>query len=135
MNRDEREIAINVNAVTGVAGRVRPGDRVDIYAVFGDVPGLPKSVKILVRDVRVVSIAGQQTVTQQGEDGITEAEVIPVTLALDTNNALSVTYAAAFALEVRLVALPTDVGVERGKEPQGYDASNLGGTAVKEQAR
>src|SRR5690606_13884926 len=28
LDRDEREIAINVNAVTGVAGRVRPGDRV-----------------------------------------------------------------------------------------------------------
>ncbi|CAM2811101.1 Flp pilus assembly protein CpaB [Cutibacterium acnes subsp. elongatum] len=30
LNPDEREIAINVNSVTGVAGRVKPGDRVDI---------------------------------------------------------------------------------------------------------
>lgn len=37
----EREVAINVNAVTGLAGRARPGDQVDIFAVFGDVPRCP----------------------------------------------------------------------------------------------
>ena len=73
LSSTEREVAINVDSVTGVAGRVRPGDRVDIYAVFADVPGLPKSVRILVRDVRIVSIAGEQTVTQSSAAGGTEA--------------------------------------------------------------
>ncbi|WP_427384233.1 Flp pilus assembly protein CpaB [Janibacter sp. G56] len=132
LDRTEREVAINVNAVTGVAGRVRPGDRVDIYAVFADVPGLPKSVRVLTRDIRVVSIAGRQTVTEQSEAGTQESEVIPVTLALNSKDSKAVTYAAAFAQEVRLVALPTDVGVERGKEVDTYDADDLGGQAVKE---
>ena len=59
LEHDEREIAINVDAVTGVAGRVHPGDRVDIYAVFSDVPGLAKQVRVLVRNVRIVSIGGR----------------------------------------------------------------------------
>lgn len=132
LNKNERELAINVNAVTGVAGRVRPGDRVDIYAVFADVPGLPKSVKVITRDVRVVSIAGQQQVTEQSEGGLQEQSVIPVTLALVPEDAMSVTYAANFAAEVRLVALPTDVGTDRSKEIDEFDVSNLGGTPIAE---
>jgi pilus assembly protein CpaB len=128
----EREIAINVNSVTGVAGRVRPGDRVDIYAVFADVPGLPKGVKVLVRNVRVVSIAGQQNVTQQGQNGVSQQSVVPVTLALESEGALSVTYSAAFAQEVRLVALPLDVGTNRAGETDNFNAGNLGGTAIPE---
>lgn len=133
LRRNEREIAINVNPTTGVAGRVKPGDKVDIYAVFADVPGLPKSVKILTRNVRVVSIAGQQTVVQKTDKGgLSENQVVPVTLALQTGDAEAVTYAAAFAAEVRLVALPTDVGTDRTGEKPNYDARDLGGTAVPE---
>ena len=128
----EREVAINVDAVTGVAGRVRPGDRVDMYAVFADVPGLPAQVRVLVRDVRVVTIGGQQTVTQDDDEGVSENEVVPVTLALEPDDSLSVTYASAFADEVRLVALPTDVGTDRSDDVDSYDAGNLGGTAIPE---
>ena len=128
----EREIAINVDAVTGVAGRVRPGDRVDMYAVFADVPGLPAQVRVLVRDVRVVTIGGRQTVTQSDEEGVGEDEVVPVTLALEPDASLAVTYAQAFAEEVRLVALPTDVGTDRTDDVDSYDAGNLGGTAIPE---
>lgn len=128
----EREIAINVNSVTGVAGRVRPGDRVDIYAVFADVPGLPKGVRVLARNIRVVSIAGQQTVTKQGQSGVSQQSVVPVTLALESRGALSVTYSSAFAQEVRLVALPLDVGTNRAREKDTFDAGSLGGKAIPE---
>lgn len=132
LDRDEREIAINVNSVTGVAGRVRPGDRVDIMAVFGDVPGLPASVKLIDKDVRVVSIAGKQTVSKSNDDGMTEESVIPVTLALSPEKTMAVSYAAAFAEEVRLVALPSDVGVDRDSDLEDFDAGDLGGKAVIE---
>ena len=135
LSSTERELAINVNPVTGVAGRVRPGDRVDVYAVFGDVPGLPKQVRILQRNVRIVSIAGPQTVTQQNAQGTRESEVIPVTLAVEPEAALSITYASAFAQEVRLVALPSDVGVNRTNESDTFDASKLGGQAIPEGRR
>lgn len=128
----EREIAINVDPVTGVAGRVGPGDRVDLYAVFSDVPGLPAQVRVLVRDVRVVSLGGVQTVVEADDEGVSESEAVPVTLALEPDDSLAVTYANAFASELRLVALPTDTGVERSEDVDQFDAGNLGGTAVPE---
>lgn len=132
----EREIAINVNSVTGVAGRVRPGDRVDIVAVFADVPGLPKQARVLVRNVRIVSIGGQQTITVDDSESVANTQdVVPVTLALEPEDALSVTYAAAFAQEVRLVALPGDVGTNRSHDVDEFDASDLGGKAIPEEAQ
>lgn len=131
----EREIAINVDPVTGVAGRVRPGDFVDIYAVFADVPGLAPQVRVLVRDVRVITIGGTQVVRETDSEGaLTQDAVVPVTLALSPNDALSVTYAAAFAQEVRLVALPTDTELDRSVETDDFDAENLGGVAVPAEA-
>lgn len=128
----EREIAINVDSVTGVAGRIRPGDRVDVVAVFADVPGLPKQVRELVRNVRIVSIGGSQTVSdEKGNDN----DVVPVTLALEPKDMLAVTYASAFAQEVRLVALPGDVGANRSKDVDDFDAHDLGGIAVPEEAK
>lgn len=128
----EREIAINVDAETGVSNRVQPGDRVDIYATFADVSGLPAQVRVLVRDVRVVTKSGVQTVTQADSDGVSENEVVPVTLALEPDDSLAVTYANAFAQEVRLVALPTDAGADRSGDVDTFDAGNLGGTAIPE---
>ena len=132
----EREIAIKVDAVTGVAGRVQPGDYVDIYAVFADVPGLPKQVRVLVRQVRVVTVGGQQTVNQTTPDaGKQEKDVLPVTVALEPQDALAVTYASAFAAEVRLVKLPSGNTQNRSGERDNYDASQLGGKAVAEGSR
>lgn len=128
----EREIAVNVDAVTGVAGRVRPGERVDIYAVLSDVPGLAAQVRVLVRDVRVVSLGGLQTIVESDEQGVSENQVIPVTLALEPDDSLAVTFANAFADEVRLVALPTDAGTDRSADVDQFDAGNLGGLPVVE---
>jgi pilus assembly protein CpaB len=131
LEADEREIAINVDAVTGIAGRVQPGDFVDVYAVFADVPGLAKQVQVLVRSVRVVSVQGSQVqVDEESETG--QQTVIPVTLALKPNDALAVTYASAFAQEVRLVGLPAGTAEDRTGEDSEYDAENLGGQAIPE---
>jgi pilus assembly protein CpaB len=112
----EREIAIQVNQITGVADRVRPGDFVDIYAVFADVPGLPKQVRVLVKNVRVVSVRGSQV--RFDEESATGGQ--------------AVTYAAAFAQEVRLVGLPTGTGEDRTGEQDDFDAEDLGGVTVPE---
>lgn len=133
LSSTEREVAINVDSVTGIGGRVRPGDTVDVYAVFAEVPGLPKQVRVLVRNVRVVSIGGKQTVSSNSEEsGIGEQDVVPVTLALEPDDARAVTFAHAFAQEVRMVGLPNDVGVSRGTERDTFDATDLGGKAVPE---
>lgn len=128
----QREIAINVDAVTGIAGRVEPGDFVDIYAVFEATDVSPAQVRVLVRSVRVISVAGRQTVVSDGGDGLGEQSVIPVTLALDANDALAVTYAGAFAAEVRLVGLPGGVAEDRSGEIDLFSSQNLatGGAAT-----
>ena len=132
----EREIAINVDAVTGVAGRVAPGDLVDIYSVFAEVPGLTKQVRVLVRNVRVVSVGGRQTLDGSLEE-VDEGpkDVVPVTLALEPNETLAVSYAAAFAKEVRLVRLPSGNTENRRGETDLYDARDLGGQPVPEGVR
>lgn len=133
----ERELAVNVNAVTGLAGRVVPGNLVDIYAVFGDVPGLPKQVRVLVRNVRVVTVGGRQSVRQPDpQTGVaSDRTVLPVTLALQPNDALAVTFASAFAEEVRLVGLPTGNTLTRTGEAGSFDAGDLGGQAIPEGGR
>lgn len=133
LNPDEREVAVNVDAVTGLAGRVRPGDRVDVFAVFTDVPGLPKQSTQLVQNVRVVSVAGQLQV--QSPDARSLQNVIPVTLALTSDQALSVTYASQIAAQVRLIGLPPGVAQDRSKDKKTFDARSLGGKAIPEQAR
>ncbi|MCL3859942.1 RcpC/CpaB family pilus assembly protein [Actinotalea sp. K2] len=127
----EREIAVNVDSVTGLAGRVETGDFVDIYAVFADVPGLSKQVRVLVQNVRVVSVRGEQRRVDETAIG-GQQSVIPVTLALEPNDALAVTYASAFADEVRLVGLPTGTGENRTGEKSEFDAEDLGGQSILE---
>jgi pilus assembly protein CpaB len=131
LNPNEREVAINVDAVTGIAGRVRPGDRVDVYAVFADVPGLANQSRILVRNVRVVSVGGTQQVEQRETGEI--QDVVPVTLALVPQDALAVTYASTFAEQVRLIGLPAGTTQDREGEINQFDADQLGGEAVIEE--
>jgi pilus assembly protein CpaB len=123
----KREIALNVGAVTGLAGRISPGDHVDIYAVFDDKQGIPPQVRVLVRNVPVLSVGGKQTVTEQDrQTGLTKNEdVVPVTLSLDEIDALAVTFAASFAKEVRLVGLPTGDSVNRAGELDTFDTGTL----------
>jgi len=86
---------------------------------------------VLVQNVRVVSVRGEQTkANQTAING--QQSVIPVTLALEPNDALAVTYASAFATEVRLVGLPTGTGENRAGEKGNFDAKDLGGQAVPE---
>ena len=129
LNPNEREVAINVDAVTGIAGRVRPGDRVDVYAVFADTPGLANQSRILVRNVRVVSVGGTQQVQERSTGEL--QDVVPVTLALVPGDALSVTYASTFAAEVRLIGLPAGTTQDREGEINQFDAEQLVGDAIK----
>ena len=100
--------------------------------MFADVPGLPKQVRVLVQDVRVVSVGGQPGARSTRAARPGRPSVVPVTLALEPNDALAVTYADAFAEEVRLVGLPAGVGEDRTGEQDEFDATNLGGKAVPE---
>lgn len=139
LDEDEREIAIQVDAVTGIAGRLASGDLVDVYAVFaGEGSGSSGGVsQVLVRSVRVVSVGGVATASQQlGQGALEERNVVPVTLALTPEDALRVTYADAFAHTLRLVGLPPGIdGEDRGREPSVVDARTLGLPQPGEESR
>lgn len=101
----QREVAILVDAETGVAGKVRPNDLVDILATFPAVQDQrPPRAQVVVPGVRVIDV-GQPRV--KGGNGVQDApqdptQVVPVTFALTPRQQLLVTYAESFAQEVRL---------------------------------
>ncbi len=125
LNENEREIAMTVDAKTGIAGRVKSGDFVDVYAVFGE-SGFGTS-QVLVRSVRVVSVGGVQTSSEETtQNELQETQVLPVTLALEAKDALKVTYADSFATSVRLVGLPPGIEKQnRNAESSTVDNDSL----------
>jgi pilus assembly protein CpaB len=100
----QRELAILVDAETGVAGKVGPGSIVDIAATFGGSDNQVPESQIVVNNARVIAI-GQPRV-QGGSDPRTQqadpTQVVPITFALSVHQTLILTYAESFAQEVRL---------------------------------
>jgi pilus assembly protein CpaB len=102
----QREIAIIIDAETGVAGKVLPGSIVDVYSSFDSTQNGRSStgacaVRILNR-VQVIDV-GQLRQEQSGQQGQnTAAQVVPVTFALNSDETLRLTYAESFARKVRL---------------------------------
>lgn len=125
LNENEREIAMTVDAKTGIAGRVKSGDFVDVYAVFGEAG--QGSSQVLVRSVRVVSVGGIETASEKtSKNELQQSQVLPVTLALEPSDALKVTYADSFATTVRLVGLPQGIqNQNRDTEPSRIDNDSL----------
>lgn len=130
----QRFITIKVDSVTGGATNLRAGDSVDAYAVYSDVEGLSKQVRVLVHNVKVVSVSSpqseQNSSNAKGTSG-SPANYIAVTLALTAEDSLAVTYASSFAADLRIVKLPP-VGEQDPSSDDPYDAKKLGGKAVPE---
>ena len=102
----QREVAILVDAETGVAGKLDPGSVVDIVSTFeGDSQrGIPPKSMVVVPAARVIEVGQAQL---KGGRGGQQAEadptqVVPVTFALTPKEQLRVTEAESFAQEVRL---------------------------------
>lgn len=116
----QREIAILINAETGVAGRVRPGDLVDIYATFADTETQASQARVIVANAQVLAIGALQRVDGPVEDasGATSYEqnqVVPVTFALSVDDSLKVAYAESFAVKLRLALVAP--GTRSGADP------------------
>ncbi|WP_046471421.1 Flp pilus assembly protein CpaB [Allosalinactinospora lopnorensis] len=96
----EREIAIMVDAETGVAGKVGRQSRVDIYATFqaSNEEAENCAVRVLT-DVEVLEVG--QIGSETDDTGAT-ASVVPVTFRLAPQDTLQLTYAEAFSGSLRL---------------------------------
>ncbi|MFD4758663.1 Flp pilus assembly protein CpaB [Streptomyces sp. NPDC058439] len=103
----EQEIAIMIDAATGVAGKITPGATVNIYATFaGERDGDPSQSKVIVSNAKVLDV-GKLTALEPSPDGKSNmgTEAVPITFALNTLDTQRIAYAESFAAHVRLALL------------------------------
>jgi pilus assembly protein CpaB len=115
ISEGEREVAILVDAATGVAGKVTPGGQVDVIASYAASEGDPQN-GVAARPARsVVIVPGAKVIavgTPREKPATTAADaqqnpgtVVPVTFALSKKQELRVAHAQVFAADVRLALL------------------------------
>ncbi|MFF7978217.1 Flp pilus assembly protein CpaB [Streptomyces sp. NPDC007901] len=98
----EQEVAIMIDAATGVAGKITPGSLVNVYATFeGRQQTDPDQSKIIVTNARVLDV-GQLTSLEPDNKNQQPTDAVPITFALSTLDAQRLTYAESFAQRVRL---------------------------------
>jgi len=104
----QREVAVLVNAETGVAGKIGPGDLVDVVASYPPTERRAAQSRVVVPGARIVEVgqvrlqgAGNLREQQNEEPG----QVVPITFALTPEEVLVVNYAEQNATEVRLSLL------------------------------
>ncbi|MFE6942919.1 Flp pilus assembly protein CpaB [Streptomyces chartreusis] len=100
----EQELAIMIDAATGVAGKITAGAKVNVYATFeGARDSDPDQSRLIVENARVIDV-GELTSLKPDEDGRRRepTEAVPITFALEPIDAQRLTYAESFADEVRL---------------------------------
>ena len=103
----QRELAILVDAETGVAGKIGPDSVVDLIATYpGSQTKAPES-RVVVPSARIIEVGRPRL---KGGNGVQEqaadpGQVVPITFALSPEQALVVSYAESNASEVRLALL------------------------------
>jgi pilus assembly protein CpaB len=108
LSEGEREVAILVDASTGVAGQIEQGSRVDVIAGFpGDQNGQrPNRSIVVVAGARVLNVGTPRLKSGGGDVQQDPTQVVPVTFALTKDQELRVSYAQSFAQDVRLALVP-----------------------------
>ncbi|MEU2608597.1 Flp pilus assembly protein CpaB [Streptomyces albus] len=118
----EQELAIMIDAETGVAGKINPGDSVNIYATFegerrpdgdasraGRANGTPSQSRLIVSRAKVIDVGKLTPFDDDGDrDERTrqrERDGVPITFALTAKDAQRVAYAESFAEHVRLALI------------------------------
>ncbi|MFE5719197.1 Flp pilus assembly protein CpaB [Streptomyces erythrochromogenes] len=119
----EQEIAIMIDAATGVAGKITSGAKVNIIATFkGAKDTEPSRSVIIVANARVLNV-GKLTALDKDSDRKGPSEAVPITFALSTKDTQRVAYAESFAEHVRLalVAPGTDSAPAAGDRTYTLD--------------
>ena len=99
----QQEIAIMIDAATGVAGKINPGAKVNIYATFeGRAQGDEPVSKLIVAGAEVIDVGELTALEPDQDDNRRLDKAVPITFALDTRDAQRVAYAESFASHVRL---------------------------------
>lgn len=98
-----REVAILVDAETGVAGKIKPGNHVDILATIRNESNNEQSSQVIIENALVIEVGVAVDTKEEDASGNFEVDKkIPLTFALTAEEALKLTYAESFAVKVRL---------------------------------
>lgn len=124
----QQEIAILIDAATGVAGKITPGSTVNIYATFkGETDNAKDQSKVIVESAKVIDV-GKLTALDPDQDDRgsrrrAATDAVPITFALDTADAQRVAYAESFATHVRLalVGQGGEAAIPRGDRTYTLD--------------
>ncbi|MFF7448759.1 MULTISPECIES: Flp pilus assembly protein CpaB [unclassified Streptomyces] len=109
----QQEVAIMIDAATGVAGKITPGSTVNVYATFeGEREGAVAQSKIIVTNAKVLDVGDLTPLQPDADDRTRKAtEAVPITFALSAIDAQRITYAESFAKRVRLALVaPGETG-------------------------
>ncbi|MDA2807264.1 Flp pilus assembly protein CpaB [Nocardiopsis suaedae] len=101
LEQGERELAIMIDAETGVAGKVQRQSRVDVYASFQPSDRMEDACQVRVLTNIEVLDVGELASEVDEETGGTNS-VVPITFRLTPQDALKLGYAESFASGVRL---------------------------------
>jgi pilus assembly protein CpaB len=145
INQGEREVAILVDAATGVAGKIEPGRQVDVIASYAAEQGnaetgvkpKPNRSIVIVPGARVIAVGTpRQKPANTAQDAQQDpGTVIPVTFALSKKQELRVAHAQVFAADVRLALLrrgdpagrTLGETIFKGEDPKKGDEGVTGG--------
>lgn len=112
----QQEIAIMIDAATGVAGKITAGSTVNIYATFaGEKGGKAAQSKVIVSNARVIDVGKLTPISDRNDRSNGPTEAVPITFALSTLDTQRVAYAESFAEHVRLALVAP--GATPGGEP------------------
>lgn len=95
-----------IDAATGVAGKIRPNDKVNIYATFeGEQEGEVSRSELIVSNAKVLDLGELTPLEPRKDDRNQASEAVPITFALNTADTQRVAYAESFAQHVRLALI------------------------------
>ncbi|KOX19762.1 MULTISPECIES: Flp pilus assembly protein CpaB [unclassified Streptomyces] len=118
----QQEIAIMIDAGTGVAGKITAGATVNIYATFaGEKKGDPDQSRMIVSGARVLDVGKLTPASERSDRADRATSTVPITFALSTLDTQRVAYAESFAEHVRLALVaPSTEGAPVDQRDRTY---------------
>ncbi|MEU3511247.1 Flp pilus assembly protein CpaB [Streptomyces longwoodensis] len=118
----QQEVAIMIDAATGVAGKITPGSTVNVYATFeGAKDSDPDVSRIIVTGARVLDVGEIKALEPDaGDRDRRPTDAVPITFALSTLDAQRITYAESFAKRVRLALVAPGTGTTVPEQDRTY---------------
>jgi pilus assembly protein CpaB len=126
----QMEIAIMIDAETGVAGKITPGSKVNIFATFaGRKNSDPDISKIIVSGAKVIDVGQIKAFGTDSDSARVSDEGVPITFALGAEDAQRVAYAESFARHVRLALVAPGDDSTPSESDRTYTLAGDGGTS------